>query len=326
MSANRLIKHLPEQLQVAILIMRQYRSVNGKHLNVFSPRTFNEKVQVRKLFDRRRQLTEWADKYRVREYVSRMLGPGVLPTLYHVTTDPSDIPFERLPHKYVIKATHGSGWTCVVQDGSRINQQQIISCCKAWLDTNYYALTGEWVYKSITPRIIVEEFLDSGTGSVPSDYKFFVFGGKVKFIQVDVNTPQEWGRDIYDTEWKRIDCRLGRRENLKRPIARPESLDTMIAYAETLSGGIDFVRVDLYEIHGKVYFGELTCTPANGFHTFRPALWDRTFGNYWEMRFLSGTCRSLLMKKGIGGQGRRSLVEIGIARQASRFYQRVFSR
>jgi len=306
--------------------MQQYRSVYGQYLNFLFPRTFNEKVQVRKLFDRRPLLTQWADKYLAREYVARMLGADVLPTLYHVTTDPSDIPFERLPKQYVVKATHGSGWTCIVKDGSSVNNQQIIDCCRSWLSTSYYLLTKEWVYKGITPRILVEEFLDCGTGNVPHDYKLFVFNGKVKFIQVDVNAPQGRGRDIYDTEWNRVPCRLGPRENLQTPIAKPGNFDTMIDYAETLADGIDFVRVDLYEVRGKVYFGELTCTPANGFHTFRPALWDKTFGDLWKMRFFSGTCRSLLKRRGMGRQGSHSLGEISPARQTSRFHQRAFLR
>lgn len=276
--------HLPDPLQTAISIIREYRSVFGYYPNILFPRTFNEKVQVRKLFDRRRQLSEWADKYLVRDYVRRTLGPAVLANLYHVTKEPSDIPFERLPKKYVIKPTHGSGWTHIVSDGTAISRQEIIDRCETWLSTSYYALKKEWPYKSIVPRILVEEFLDNGTGTTPDDYKFFVFAGKVKFIQVDLDRYTAHKRNLYDAEWNRIDCQLGRYGNFEANIARPENLDTMIDYAKKLAGDIDFVRVDLYTVRGKVYFGELTNTPGSGLEWFRPSSWDRTFGDLWEIR------------------------------------------
>ncbi len=283
-SIKPLIQGLPDPLDIAIFVMRDYRRIFGHYPRILFPRTFNEKVQVRKLFDRRSHLTEWADKYLVRDYVRRTIGAAALPTLYHVTDDPSDIPFEQLPKKYVIKATHGSGWTCIVRDGTAINQQEIIDLCETWLSTSYYALGREWLYEGIIPRIVVEEFLDCGTGTVPTDYKFYVFAGKAKFIQVNVGRYIAHKINFYDTRWNRIDCRLGRYENSDAKIARPETLDTMIDYAQRLAGKIDFVRVDLYEVRGKVYFGELTNTPSNGLEPFDPPSWDRTFGDFWKMR------------------------------------------
>ncbi|MEJ2008179.1 MAG: ATP-grasp fold amidoligase family protein [Acidobacteriota bacterium] len=283
-SIGPLVQHLFEPIDMAMFVMRDYRRVFGHYPHILFPRTFNEKVQVRKVFDRRRQLAVWADKYLVRDYVERIIGPAVLPTLYHVTYEPSDIPFEQLPKQYVVKATHGSGWTYIVRDAATINKQEIIDCCKRWLSTNYYVLGREWIYRDIVPRIIIEEFLDCGTGAVPIDYKFHVFAGKAKFIQVHVGRYVAHRINFYDTEWNRIDCRFCNNENYSGEIRRPESLDTMIDYAQRLAGSIDFVRVDLYEVRGKVYFGELTSTPSNGHDPFYPPSWDTTFGNCWKMR------------------------------------------
>lgn len=279
--AVRTIEALPDTLAISILAMQRYRHRFGRYPNILRPRTFNEKIQVRKLFDRRQQLCLWADKFGVRDYVAAKVGPAVLAELYHVTTDPCDIPFDKLPRKYVVKPSHGSGWIQIVNDGKTVNKQELIERCKRWLTLNYFDVTGEWVYKNIKPRILIEEFLDSGDGNPPNDFKCFVFGGKVQAIQVDVDRHTKHKRNLYDTKWDRIPCRFVY-DNCEDVIPRPASLETMIRYAEILSDKVDFVRVDLYEVHGRVYFGELTNTPENGFGKFEPSSWDATLGKFWR--------------------------------------------
>jgi len=278
------IELLPNRLRDVVLIARDFRAAFGHYPNVFFPKTFNEKVQTRKIFDRRRGLSTWADKYAVREYVRTKIGEAVLPALYYVSADPLEIPFQELPMQYVVKATHGSGWIQIVRDDTTVDKQDLINRCLGWLSMNYSDLTREWIYRDIPPRIVIEEFLDDGTGGPPKDYKFFVFGGKVKVIQVDLDRFIHHTRNFYDPNWTRLDCRLGY-ENFDAPVARPGNLGTMIDYAEALSDNIDFVRVDLYDIRGKVYFGELTNTPANGLKQFHPSSWDEVFGAFWKMRF-----------------------------------------
>jgi TupA-like ATPgrasp len=281
---RKAIDQLPDPVRNGIRIARDFRAIFGRYPNVFFPKTFNEKVQVRKIFDRRHRLSTWADKYAVREYVRAKVGDAVLPALYHVTDDPHDIPFQKLPTQYVVKPTHGSGWIQIVRDGKTIDEQGLINQCLRWLSLNYCDLTREWAYRDIPPRIMIEEFLDDGTGLPPKDYKFFVFGGKVKVIQVDLDRFIHHTRNLYDLDWNRLDCRL-LYENFGEPVARPDNLKLMIEYAEILSDSIDFVRVDLYEIGGKVYFGELTNTPENGFGRFYPSSWDELLGAFWKIRF-----------------------------------------
>jgi len=275
----------PDGFHPAVSIMRDFRRKFGRYPRIFSAKTFNEKVQARKILDRRRQLSVWADKHAVRDYVEAKLGPAVLPRLYHVTVDPSDIPFNKLPLKYVVKASHGSGWVQVVTDGANVDREKLIDRCRDWLSLNYYDLTKEWEYKDIPPRILVEEFLDPGTGAPPSDFKFFVFGGKTKFVQVDVDRHTDHKRNFYDTRWNKLDCRLVYR-NFESDLPKPGTLETMIDYAQILSDGIGFVRVDLYDVRGKVYFGEMTATPENGLGEFMPPSWDSTFGEFWNTEWL----------------------------------------
>lgn len=272
----------PDPLDTALSIMERYFRVYGHYPNILSPKTFNEKVQVRKIFDRRPFFSTWADKYAVREYVQDTIGPGVLPSLLYDTSDPDDIPFERLPTQYVLKASHGSGWLRILRDGDSADRSQLVAQCKAWLSRNYFDADNEWQYKNIRARILVEEFLDAGDGNVPNDYKFFVFGGSAQFIQVDVDRHTHHKRTIYDTQWNRTDCRLGNFD-FTGDVPRPDKLDLMIDYAQRLSNNIDFVRVDLYEVRGKVYFGELTSTPGGGTRRFSPPSWDRVFGDFWKV-------------------------------------------
>ncbi len=274
---------LPDEFQTAINIIRDFHVKFGRYPNVLAPRSFSEKALARKIFDRRPQLTRWADKYAVKDYVAAKIGTAALPRLYHVTANPSDIPFDKLPAKYVVKATHGSGWVYLVRDATSVNRREVISECNKWLRASYYDFSKEWAYKNIPPRIIVEEFLDSGNGGPPSDYKFFVFGGKAQFVQVDVNRFTDHRRNFYDAHWNRLDCQLAYM-NFDGDIAKPSMLETMFEYAETLSDDIDFVRVDLYEVGNKIYFGELTNVPGSGLEEFVPASWDDRFGQYWKMQ------------------------------------------
>lgn len=272
----------PDPLETALSIMRRYFGEFGSYPNILFPKTFNEKVQVRKVFDRRPFSTLWADKYAVRHYVTDKIGPDVLPALLHVTSDPADIPFERLPKQYVVTANHGSSWLRLIRDGDSVDRSELIAQCMSWLSRNYFDISKEWQYKNIRPRILIEEFLDRGDGNPPHDYRFFVFDGSAKFIQVDVDSHTHHTRAFYDTLWNRMDCRRGDFDSAE-DLPRPDKLDLMINYAQKLSNNIDFIRVDLYEVRGKVYFGELTFNPGGGVVKFSPPSWDRIFGDFWTI-------------------------------------------
>jgi len=243
--------------------------------NVFDPRTFNEKVLHRILFNRDPLLTKIADKFAVRGIVERILGSSdILTQLYHVTDNPEDIPFDDLPQKFVIKPTHGSGWVRVVRDKSEFDmsstegqaaRQSLIEQCNEWLKQNFYFYMQchEWQYKNIPPKIVVEEFIDDGSSIAPVDYKLWVFGGKVHLIETNVEMDDGEAFTYYDRDWNKLDVKSTFEGKCKptTDIPKPARLDDMIKAAEALAQGTGltgFVRADFYATADRIYFGELT--------------------------------------------------------------------
>lgn len=281
-SLKRVANELAPDFYTLIRTLRQYKKQLGVFPNVVNPRTFNEKIQYRKLRDRRPLLTLLVDKYSVRDYVAKKYGAQVLPKLLFVTETPSDIPFDTLPDRFVVKPTHGAGWVSIVTDKRSIDPAEIIRQCNFWLSQNYYDWTREWAYRDVKPRILVEEFIGAEDGTIPIDYKFFVFGGKIALVQVDIGRFKNLRRNIYDTAWRRIDVALDFPNSLD-DVPRPPHLDAMIDCARILAEGIDFVSVDLYDTNGKVYFGEFTLAPGHGFMRFSPKTFDDYLGGLWTL-------------------------------------------
>jgi hypothetical protein len=264
------------------ILTYEYRKTHGSFPNIISPVTFNEKVLNRTIFDHRAVFTPLADKAAVRSYVEQRLGPEILPKLYHLTSRPDTIPFDDLPDRFVVKATHGCGWVQLVTDKSTLDRVALVQVCNGWLNRNYYKQTREWHYKNIEPRIIVEEFINDGSGAAPNDYKFFVFGGTVELIQVDVGRFSEHRRRLYTPKWEKVDA-LFMYEDFIGHLPRPAHLADMIAAAETLGRDLDFVRADFYDTGDRIYFGELTMTPEGGCGRFRPKEFDKYLGGRWKI-------------------------------------------
>jgi hypothetical protein len=271
---------VPEPAIVAIAASRRYKSEFGVFPNFIRPRTFNEKVIHRMVFDRRPILAKLQDKYALRDYVKEKIGEDLLPTLYWVTKSPADIPFDDLPDKFVVKATHGCGWVCLVPDKARVNRRELVDTCTSWLNQNYYYVYQEWAYKHIEPRIIVEQFLSDGTGLVPMDYKIYTFGGRVHVINVEAARFEDLRLARYGRSWNKIEVG-SRYKNFEGEVARPKHLDEMIECAEILGDGLDFIRVDLYDTESQVYFGEITVYPSAGTGFF-PREFDRFLGGLWK--------------------------------------------
>jgi hypothetical protein len=275
---NKVRKVLPD----AVVAIRAHKAVHGTYPAVFRPVAFNEKVLFRKLFDRRPILVRFHDKLRVRDYVADRLGAAVLPVLHFAGDRPETIPFDTLPDRFVVKPGHASGLVRIVTDRQRLDPRAVIEECRAWLRHDYYRQTREWVYRHIPPRIMVEEFIDDGSGAAPKDYKFFVFDGRVRLIQVDAGRFTEHRRSFYDTGWRRLDFTL-RHEPIAGEVARPRHLAAMLAAAECLGAGMDFVRVDLYDTGSRFYFGEITTCPGSGLERFHPVEYDRYVGAFWRL-------------------------------------------
>jgi len=272
----------PDILYVLRKCLIDFHMGHGSYPNILRPRSFSEKIQHRKLFDRRPILVTLADKYAVRDFVRQRVGGEILTRLYHVTSDANDIPLVSLPDSFVIKPTHGCGWLEIVRDKTAIDPDQLRRTCADWLARNFFHVAGEWVYKNIPPRLIVEELLDDGEGGIPYDYKFFVFGGRTEFISVDLDRFGDHRRNMYDRDWRRLNFGFQRSASNK-PVERPQRLEEMIRIAEAICAGFDFLRVDMYCVGSRIVFGEITTTPASGLEPFWPGGTDRWIGDLWKM-------------------------------------------
>jgi hypothetical protein len=256
------------------------RSQCGYVPNIFLPRSFNEKVIKRKLSPAPALWSVLADKVRVREYVSSVVGPEILNEVYLVTEDPEEIKFDRLPERFVVKANHGSHWTRIVRDKAQADEEQLRATCRGWLGRKYGLRTREAWYDVIPPRIVLERFLHDEDHGIPLDYKVWVFHGTARFVQVSTGRFHRVTHTVYDRYWRR---QVWTRGTPGPDIPRPARLEELLAIAERLAGDIDFVRVDLYYVNERdIVFGEMTFAPQGGHGRFYPdKRYDFEVGALW---------------------------------------------
>ena len=258
-----------------------FRTKSGYRLNLKNPTTFYEKIQWIKLNYKNPAITKLVDKYTVRSYIQEK-APELLTTLYWSGFNAKDIPWDILPQKFVIKVTHGSSFNIICKDKATLNKEKCVKQINRWLKEKYLRCYGEWFYGVEKPRIIIEEFLDTGTGKEPDDYKVFCFHGKAHFIIVDTDRYTNHKRNIYDRNWS---LRKGVTINFPNdtPMPKPSELDQLLKYAELLSAEFPHVRVDLYIVKGKIYFGELTFTHGAGFGRISPREFDVELGELLKL-------------------------------------------
>lgn len=256
----------------------------GCPLDLKNPTTFCEKLQWLKLYDRRPVYSKMVDKYEVKKYVADKIGEEyIIPTL-GVWNTPDDIDWNSLPDRFVLKTTHGGGGNGIIicKDKKLLDKDATIKQLHDSLNADLYKLFRESAYKNVRKRIIAEKYMvpEDNTHVGLLDYKFFCFNGKVKFFKVD------FGRFIeHHANYYSMDCELlefgekGMEPDPNADIHFPENLQEMIELAEYLSNDLPFIRVDLYNINGKIYFGELTFYPAAGFGKFIPEEWNEKIGS-----------------------------------------------
>ena len=247
-----------------------YETTFDKKLNLEDPQTFNEKLQWLKLYDRNPEYTKMVDKYEVKKYVAEKIGEEyIIPTI-GIYDSFEEINFKELPDQFVIKCTHDSGGIVICKDKSNFSIEEARKKINKCMKNNYYRSWREWPYKNVKPRIIIESFMDDGVNSQLVDYKLQCFWGKVDNILVCVDRDKETGvkYHYFDTNWKYLKyCPYPGINEKNINISKPKQLDKMIKIAERLSAGIPEVRIDLYIIHGKIYFGEYTFFTNGGFDT-----------------------------------------------------------
>lgn len=264
-------------------IINLYSNFAGRKPNICNPTTFSEKLQWLKLNYQNPLQTICADKFLVRDYLKNKGYDSIHNKVILVAENIDELNINSLPEKFVIKATHGSGWNLICTDKKKINWFWWKKIMNIWLHNNIYWPGREWPYKNMKPRLIVEEFMTDKSGLL-MDYKFFCFNGEAKFIQANKgrDTPNH-AQNFYDLEWKILPFGKDLKPRPDVTIDAPTCIKQMIEIAEDLATEFPFVRVDFYEVNGKVIFGELTFYPKSGLPDFTPPEYDEILGSYFDL-------------------------------------------
>lgn len=263
-----------------------YKYNFGKKLDLENPKTFNEKLQWLKMYDRKPIYTTMVDKYEAKQYVADKIGEEyIIPTL-GVWDSFDDIDFDKLPDQFVLKCTHDSGGLVICRDKSEFDKNAAKRKINRSLKRNFYWVGREWPYKDVKPRIIAEKYMSEGNGEL-QDYKIHNFGGVPKIILVCSQRFSAIGlhEDFYNTEWEKLDLKRPMHLTSMEAKEQPAELEKMLALSSFLTKDLPFARTDFYSINGKLYFGEITFFPASGFEKFVPDKMDFEMGNWIKVPY-----------------------------------------
>lgn len=254
-------------------------------LNLKDPQTFNEKLQWLKLHDHKPGYTMFVDKYLVKDYVASVIGERyIIPTL-GVWDNPEEIDWENLPEQFVLKTNHDGGnfGVVVCKDKSTFDKAKAIKRLKASLERNVFKYGREWPYKNVKRKVFAEQYLEDESAKDLPDYKFFCFDGEVKALFI--GTERQSGDvkfDYFDEDFNHLDI-IQHHPMSGKTIPKPSNFEEMKKIAQQLSKGIPHVRVDLYNVNGKIYFGEMTFYHHGGMVPFHPEHWDKDFGDWIKL-------------------------------------------
>ncbi|MEH6724539.1 MAG: ATP-grasp fold amidoligase family protein [Hyphomicrobiales bacterium] len=243
----------------------RHRIATGRWPCFSNPTSFNEHILSRILSKKDSELRSMVcDKIAVRDYVETHVGPNHLSTIHAVWDGTGPLPIEDLPDRFVVKPSHASGEIKIVWDKSKLQLDDLLTTCRKWLKIDYTRAAREYIYQHVPRQIIFEELLiDSKTGRVPYDYKIYVFHGVARVINVHIDRFDDYGVVYFDRNWNHLPGRL--KDHVDGPsMPAPKNLQLMLELSSKLSGGLDFIRVDLYDLRDRVVFGELTSFPEGG--------------------------------------------------------------
>ena len=263
----------------------EYFTGMRKFPNLNNPKTYNEKLQWLKLNDIHPEYSKIVDKADAKDYVKDVLGEGaeqyIIPTL-GIWNRFDDVDFDSLPNQFVLKTTHDSGGVVVVKDKSTMNIKDVRDKIERSLKNNFFFQHREYPYKHIKPRIIAEKFMVDESGTELKDYKFFCFDGEPKMLFVATDRPYDTRFDFFDIEFNHLPFKQGHPLATKT-IKKPAGFEKMVELSRKLSKGFPHVRVDLYDINGQIYFGELTFFHFSGNVPFEPEEWDYKIGEWLKL-------------------------------------------
>lgn len=276
----RMLKFVPDKAMIKL----QYRIKLKRKLNLKDPKRYTEKIQWYKLYYRNPVMMECVDKYGVRKYIEKKGLGNILNQLYQVVDRPEEINFDQLPDKFVIKTTNGSGTNILVKDKKTLNIAETKKKLNDFLNMAEASAGREWAYGGSSKKIIVEGLLEDNSNKDKgiSDYKFLCFNGKPVYVVYDKDRFSDHKRNFYDVNWNYVkvdsDCPC-----FEDSVKKPENYEKMVEIASVLSRDFPAVRVDLYNIEGKIYFGELTFYPWSGYVQYTPDSFDFELGKYFVL-------------------------------------------
>ena len=276
---RKLSRLIPDRIYLQIVYFRHFK----KFIDFDNPKTFNEKIQWLKL-NYRKEDTNLVDKYRVKQYITKLIGEEyVIPTL-GVWKNVDDIDFKSLPEKFVLKCNNDSGGIVICKNKKDFDEVKAKSFLKERLKNNGYWYGREWPYKNVKPCIIAEKYMEDSISKDLKDYKFFCFNGSMEFFDIDIDRFIEHRSNYYDRNGNFLP--FGKTycpPDYTKKIEMPKNLDKMIELAETISHNTVLSRIDFYEIDGQVYFGEITFYPGSGFSPFTDEKWDYKLGDMIDL-------------------------------------------
>lgn len=262
-------------------LKKTYRIKLGRELDLENPVRYTEKLQWLKLYDHRPEYTLMVDKYGVKKYVAERIGEEYVIPLLGVWDSADEIDFSRLPDRFVLKTTHDSGAIIICKDKKNFDIRAAKKKLNHFMKRRYYDCNREWPYKNVRPRIIAETYMEDSTYKELRDYKFFTFGGepKVLYIAQGRGKGEPTVADFFDMDFNHLPFTIDH-DMADIPPSKPQCFEEMKRLAAILSEGTPQLRVDFYEVDGRVYFGEMTFFHCSGMEAFHPDIWDQTFGDW----------------------------------------------
>lgn len=272
--------HTDALLSDSFFLKLQFRCIFGRRPNMANPQTFNEKLLWMKLYDHRPEYITMVDKYAVKKYVADIIGEQyIIPTI-GVWDKPEDIDWDSLPDQFVLKCTHDSGGLVICKDKPKLDKNAAIEKLNASLQRDYYKVVREWQYEKVPKRIIAEKYMEDKTFGELPDYKFFCFDGEVKALFIGTERGSgDVKFDFFDADFNHLDL-VQIHPMSGKDLPKPEHFEKMKGLAAKLSKGYPHLRVDLYNVNGDIYFGEITLYHHGGIVPFHPEKWDYTFGSW----------------------------------------------
>jgi len=275
-----ILRILPTKPALYLIYFRGYKKI----LDLKNPKTYGEKIQWLKIHGGLEELSPYVDKYEVRSFIEKSIGSEYLNKLYGVYDDVESINFDKLPNKFVLKSTNGSGAVLICKDKKSFNIQKAKKIMKKWLKDNYYKEKKEPQYKNIRNRIIIEKYMEDDSGSL-TDYKFYCFNGKVYCYGIFYDRFENKRIDFYDKSGNKLkSVKTGNVPNSNKIEKYDQKLKKMIDLAEKLSSSFTMVRVDFYYYNNKIIFGELTFTDGAGSDPWTPKKFDYEIGSKIDLK------------------------------------------